>query len=98
MKFLPGTPTPKPTAKAIREAIAMFDETGESGLHSTAGVLLSHILNHCAKNGIAFRLAFEPGGGYYVWRRPNGADFGWQPAKGSEIRRSAAFRRREVKK
>lgn len=69
----------------IRDAVARFEETGCSGVHSTHGHLLSHILNHCVRNNIAFRLAYEPNGGYYVWRRPNGADFNWQPPRGRQL-------------
>lgn len=61
MIFTPSLST-KASRKVIREAIARFEKVGESGMHSEAGVILSHILNHCTANRIEFTLQYAPGG------------------------------------
>lgn len=51
--------------KAIRDAIARFEETGES-VHSPNGTLCAHILNHCVANGIDFTLRHIGRGGFHI--------------------------------
>lgn len=52
----------------IQTMIECFNENRESGPHSTEGWVLSHILNYCHTNHIAFTLVSIPEKGYYVKR------------------------------
>lgn len=65
MKFISRTGADAPLA-TIDYAIRCFEKNGESGPHSTEGWLLSHILNHCIENKIAFSLVCVPDAGYYI--------------------------------
>lgn len=47
-----GSPAAK---RAIREFLKNGGET-----HSSKGLLLHHVLNHCVEHGVAFRLTFDP--------------------------------------
>ncbi len=70
MRFQPSHTVnnrPRVSARQISACIERFEKTGESS-HSTMGLLLAPLLNHCVKNGIAFTLWFVPHGGYTVKR------------------------------
>jgi len=54
--------------KVIEDAIKRFEDRGQSGAHSPHGAILCHVLNHCIKNGISFRLSYLAGGGYGLQR------------------------------
>lgn len=52
-----------PSKKAVRDAIARFEERGESN-HSARGVLLAPILTHRLNKHISFTLTYYGVGGY----------------------------------
>lgn len=54
--------------KIIKDAIKLFDDTGETALHSPYGAILCHILNHCVKSHTSFQLSYLAGGGYSAKR------------------------------
>ena len=68
MKFEPYGDGEGFDALTNHRLIECFLEHGESGPHSPDGWILSHILNHCRNNDIAFTLVFKPKIGYYVKR------------------------------
>jgi hypothetical protein len=68
MIYMPLQARPRPTAKAVKEAVEAFDKKGRSGMHSQIGALLHHVLNHCVQKGISFELTYKAGAGYFVKR------------------------------
>lgn len=54
-----------PTSRE-QEVIALFLKNGESGPHSSSGLLLYAVCNHCVANDIPFTLVFVPKAGYYI--------------------------------
>ena len=60
-----GKPRKPPGKKMVERVIQNFLAKGYSN-HSPFGHFLSHILNHCVANRIAFTLVYMPGGGYWV--------------------------------
>jgi hypothetical protein len=69
MRF--NTSSDKPLAhnsRAVKQAVERFKKTGRSGLHSSRGVLLSHVLNYCVENKISFILSYFGDGGFYLTR------------------------------
>lgn len=61
----PGKPAREP---AVSRCIKQFEETGQSGMHSPHGHLLSHLLNHCRVKRIGFTLTSSRTGFYFMER------------------------------